>query len=124
MSSGKHTHMRHKPLSRYRTLSPGISANHMEAKNLGSAMPRKPILPVRERKIKDSAVSWYNLMLKWKTLNDAGFATANNIANRKISLLSEDKMESGSPACNENAEQRLPEYPKELTRSCRPPERV
>lgn len=56
-------------------------------------------------------------MLKWKT----GFATANNIANRKISLLSKYKIESGSLACNENAEPRLPEYTKELARSCRPP---
>lgn len=99
---------------------PWISANHVEARSLGSAIPRKPVLSVSERKMKDNAVSWYNLMLKWKTLNDAGFATANNIAN---SLLSKDKieLESGSLACNENAEQRLPDYTKELTRSCRPP---
>lgn len=93
MSSGKYTRMRHKLLWRYRTLSPGISANCMGAKSLGSAVPRKLVLSVSERKIKDNAISWYHLMLKWKTLNDAGFATANNIAKRKISLLSRQDRE-------------------------------
>ncbi|XP_066200049.1 cyclin-dependent kinase 2-interacting protein [Saccopteryx leptura] len=92
----------------------------MEAKTLGSATPRKPVLSVSARKIKDNAADWHNLILKWETLNDAGFATANNIANTKISLLSQDSMEleSGSPACEGNAEQRPPGYSKELEVLC------
>nr|KAF6499504.1 cyclin dependent kinase 2 interacting protein [Molossus molossus] len=90
------------------------------AKTLGSATPRKPVLSVSARKIKDNAADWHNLILKWETLNDAGFATANNIANTKISLLSDDKieLESSSPAFDENAEQRPREYSKELEALC------
>ena len=59
----------------------------LSAKTLGSATPRKPVLSVSARKIKDNAADWHNLILKWETLNDGGFATANNIANLKMSLL-------------------------------------
>nr|KAF6269909.1 cyclin dependent kinase 2 interacting protein [Myotis myotis] len=92
----------------------------MEAKTLGSATSRKPVLSVSARKIKDNAADWHNLIMKWETLNDAGFATANNIANMKISLLSKDKieLESRSPACDENAEQRPREYSAELEALC------
>ncbi|XP_012502510.1 PREDICTED: cyclin-dependent kinase 2-interacting protein [Propithecus coquereli] len=58
-----------------------------KTKTLGIATPRKPVLSVSARKIKDNAADWHNLILKWETLNDAGFTTANNIANLKISLL-------------------------------------
>ncbi|XP_014646046.1 PREDICTED: cyclin-dependent kinase 2-interacting protein isoform X2 [Ceratotherium simum simum] len=90
------------------------------AKTLGGATPRKPVLSVSARKIKDNAADWHNLILKWETLNDAGFATANNIANLKISLLSKDKIEveSSSLASNENAEEKHPEYSKELEMLC------
>ncbi|XP_036887661.1 cyclin-dependent kinase 2-interacting protein isoform X1 [Sturnira hondurensis] len=92
----------------------------MEAKTLGSATPRKPVLSVSARKIKDNAADWHNLILKWETLNDAGFAIANNIANTKISLLSKDEaeLESSSPACDGNAEQRPPGYSAELEALC------
>ncbi|XP_054423719.1 cyclin-dependent kinase 2-interacting protein isoform X2 [Pteronotus mesoamericanus] len=92
----------------------------MEAKTLGSATPRKPVLSVSARKIKDNAADWHNLILKWEALNDAGFAIANNIANTKISLLSKDKveLESGCLARDEGAEQRPPEYSAELEALC------
>ncbi|XP_024424308.2 cyclin-dependent kinase 2-interacting protein [Desmodus rotundus] len=92
----------------------------MEAKTLGSATPRKPVLSVSARKIKDNAADWHNLILKWETLNDAGFAIANNIANTKISLLSKDEAEpeSGTPARDGSAERRLPEYSVELEALC------
>lgn len=90
------------------------------AKTLGSETPRKPVLSVSARKIKDNAADWHNLILKWETLNDAGFATANNIANTKISLLSKYKMEleSSSPASDEDTEKVHPEYSKELEMLC------
>lgn len=90
------------------------------AKTLGSMIPRKPVLSVSARKIKDNAADWHNLILKWETLNDAGFATANNIANLKISLLSKDKieLENSSLASNDNAEKMHPEYSKELEMLC------
>ncbi|XP_077632612.1 cyclin-dependent kinase 2-interacting protein [Crocuta crocuta] len=92
----------------------------MAANTLGSATPRKPVLSVSARKIKDNAADWHNLILKWENLNDTGFTTANNIANLKVSLRSEDKTElrSSSPASAENAGRTLPEYSKELERLC------
>ncbi|KAG3260320.1 cyclin dependent kinase 2 interacting protein, transcript variant X2 [Ictidomys tridecemlineatus] len=92
----------------------------MEAKTLGVTTPRKPVLSVSARKIKDNAADWHNLILKWETLSDAGFTTANNIANLKISLLSKDKIElnSSSPASNGNEEKMYPQYDKELEVLC------
>lgn len=92
----------------------------ISAKTLRSATPRKPVSSVSARKIKDNAADWHNLILKWETLNDAGFATANHIANTKISLLSENKMEleSGSLASDEDAEKVHPGYSKELEMLC------
>ncbi|XP_047405742.1 cyclin-dependent kinase 2-interacting protein-like [Sciurus carolinensis] len=92
----------------------------MEAKTLGIATPRKPVLSVSARKIKDNAADWHNLILKWETLSDAGFTTANNIANLKISLLSKDKIElnSSSPASSGNEEKMHLHYDKELEVLC------
>ncbi|KAM5177173.1 cyclin-dependent kinase 2-interacting protein isoform 3-T3 [Callospermophilus lateralis] len=92
----------------------------MEAKTLRVTTPRKPVLSVSARKIKDNAADWHNLILKWETLSDAGFTTANNIANLKISLLSKDKIElnSSSPASNGNEEKMYPQYDKELEVLC------
>ncbi|KAG8514437.1 Cyclin-dependent kinase 2-interacting protein, partial [Galemys pyrenaicus] len=89
-------------------------------KTLGSSTPRKPVLSVSARKIKDNAADWHNLILKWETLNDAGFVTANNIANLKISLASQDEveLEDSSPACGDNAGKMLPEYSPELEALC------
>uniref|UniRef100_A0A669PBM6 Cyclin dependent kinase 2 interacting protein n=1 Tax=Phasianus colchicus TaxID=9054 RepID=A0A669PBM6_PHACC len=47
--------------------------------------PRRPVLSVSARKIKDNAADWHNLMMKWERLNDDGFTTANKIVNMKIS---------------------------------------
>ncbi|XP_054989466.1 cyclin-dependent kinase 2-interacting protein isoform X1 [Sorex araneus] len=90
------------------------------AKTLGSATPRKPVLSVSARKLKDNAADWHNLILKWETLNDKGFATANSIANLKLSLLDKDKieLEGGGPSYAENAETVFPEYSKELEVLC------
>ncbi|XP_023587435.1 cyclin-dependent kinase 2-interacting protein isoform X1 [Trichechus manatus latirostris] len=92
----------------------------VSAKALGVATPRKPVLSVSARKIKDNAADWHNLILKWESLSDAGFATANNIANLKISLLSKDKieLESSSPASDKNEEKPYPECNKELEMLC------
>lgn len=92
----------------------------MEAKTLGIATPRKPVLSVSARKIKDNAADWHNLILKWETLNDAGFTIASNIANLKIKLLSKDEaeLEVSSPAPSENEEEAYPEYNKELEMLC------
>lgn len=89
-------------------------------KTLGITAPRKPVLSVSARKLKDNAADWHNLILKWETLNDAGFTTANNIANLKISLLNKDKieLESSSPASSENEEKMNVEYNKELEELC------
>ncbi|KFO22278.1 cyclin-dependent kinase 2-interacting protein [Fukomys damarensis] len=92
----------------------------MEAKALGAAAPRKPVLPVSARRIKDNAADWHNLILKWEALNDAGFAIANSIANLKISLLSKDKAEpeSSRPASGEDEGKTYPYYDKELETLC------
>lgn len=57
------------------------------AKTLGIATPRKPVLSVSARKLKDNAADWHNLILKWDSLSDKGFTTASSIANLKVSLL-------------------------------------
>ncbi|KAM6170801.1 cyclin-dependent kinase 2-interacting protein [Erethizon dorsatum] len=92
----------------------------MEAKTLGAAAPRKPVLSVSARKIKDNAADWHNLILKWEALNELGFATANSIANLKISLLSKDKAgpESSSPASEDDEEKTHLDYDKELETLC------
>uniref|UniRef100_G3SZB1 Cyclin dependent kinase 2 interacting protein n=1 Tax=Loxodonta africana TaxID=9785 RepID=G3SZB1_LOXAF len=92
----------------------------ISAKTFGVATPRKPVLSVSARKIKDNAADWHNLILKWESLNDAGFATANSIANLKISLLSKDKveLESCSPAADKDEEKSYPGYNKELEMLC------
>ncbi|XP_073854398.1 cyclin-dependent kinase 2-interacting protein isoform X4 [Macaca fascicularis] len=92
----------------------------MEAKTVGIVTPRKPVLSVSARKIKDNAADWHNLILKWETLSDAGFTAANNIANLKISLLNKDKIEldSSSPALKENEEKVCLEYNEELEKLC------
>uniref|UniRef100_A0A2K5JWL0 Cyclin dependent kinase 2 interacting protein n=1 Tax=Colobus angolensis palliatus TaxID=336983 RepID=A0A2K5JWL0_COLAP len=92
----------------------------MEAKIVGIVTPRKPVLSVSARKIKDNAADWHNLILKWETLSDAGFTTASNIANLKISLLNKDKIEldSSSPVLKEKEEKVCLEYNEELEKLC------
>uniref|UniRef100_A0A2K5MFG7 Cyclin dependent kinase 2 interacting protein n=1 Tax=Cercocebus atys TaxID=9531 RepID=A0A2K5MFG7_CERAT len=93
---------------------------HPNSKTVGIVTPRKPVLSVSARKIKDNAADWHNLILKWETLSNAGFTTANNIANLKISLLNKDKIEldSSSPALKENEEKVCLEYNEELEKLC------
>uniref|UniRef100_A0A2K5DPJ3 Cyclin dependent kinase 2 interacting protein n=1 Tax=Aotus nancymaae TaxID=37293 RepID=A0A2K5DPJ3_AOTNA len=92
----------------------------LSAKTVGTVTPRKPVLSVSARRIKDNAADWHNLILKWETLNDAGFTTANNIANLKISLSNKDKieLESSSPASKENEAKVCVEYNAELEKLC------
>ncbi|KAM7338967.1 hypothetical protein ACRRTK_002451 [Alexandromys fortis] len=92
----------------------------MEAKTLGIATPREPVLSVSARKIKDNAANWHNLILKWENLNDARFTTASNIANLKVSLLSKEKveLESSSPASSKKGEKKNLEYDKEFEALC------
>ncbi|KAM6202693.1 cyclin-dependent kinase 2-interacting protein [Rhynchocyon petersi] len=104
---------------------PGLSSSHplsisVRAQTLGVVTPRKPVLSVSARKIKDNAADWHNLILKWDSLNDAGFATANAIANLKMSLLNKEKIElkSNSPTSDTNEEKPYPEYNKELEVLC------
>uniref|UniRef100_A0A8C5P4I8 Cyclin dependent kinase 2 interacting protein n=1 Tax=Jaculus jaculus TaxID=51337 RepID=A0A8C5P4I8_JACJA len=92
----------------------------LETKALGIATPRKPVLSVSARKIKDNAADWHNLILKWESLSDAGFTTASNIANLKVSLLEKDKIElasTTSASCEEGEKRRL-ECDKELEALC------
>ncbi|XP_044788848.1 cyclin-dependent kinase 2-interacting protein isoform X3 [Bubalus bubalis] len=108
------------PIGGASDLFSGIPAEGMEAKTLGTVTPRKPVLSVSARKIKDNAADWHNLILKWETLNDGGFATANSIANMKISLSSKDKIELASSglASDDCAEKEHPEYSRELETLC------
>uniref|UniRef100_A0A1Y7VLF5 Cyclin dependent kinase 2 interacting protein n=1 Tax=Mus musculus TaxID=10090 RepID=A0A1Y7VLF5_MOUSE len=92
----------------------------MEAKTLGIATPRKPVLSVSARKLKDNAADWHNLILKWDSLSDKGFTTASSIANLKVSLLSKEKveLESSSPASMEEEEKTNLDYDKGLEALC------
>ncbi|EDL18653.1 RIKEN cDNA 2810452K22, isoform CRA_a, partial [Mus musculus] len=92
----------------------------MEAKTLGIATPRKPVLSVSARKLKDNAADWHNLILKWDSLSEKGFTTASSIANLKVSLLSKEKveLESSSPASMEEEEKTNLDYDKGLEALC------
>ncbi|NWI68218.1 CINP protein, partial [Todus mexicanus] len=89
------------------------------AKSPADGTPRRSLLPVSARKIKDNAADWHNLMMKWERLNDNGFTTANKIANMKISEQFQDnKLEI---ACDNSAtasEKTTPKYNEELDNCC------
>lgn len=91
----------------------------MEAKTLGIATPRKPVLSVSARKLKDNAADWHNLILKWDSLSDKGFTIASSIANLKVTLLSKEEveLESSSPASAEEEKTSL-DYDKGLEALC------
>ncbi|NWJ01543.1 CINP protein, partial [Crypturellus undulatus] len=84
------------------------------AKSPADGTPRRPVLSVSARKIKDNAADWHNLIMKWERLNDDGFTTANKIVNMKISEEFQDSMlenacdsgatESGKPPAKYNKE--------------------
>ncbi|XP_038968027.1 cyclin-dependent kinase 2-interacting protein isoform X5 [Rattus norvegicus] len=92
----------------------------MEAKTLGITTPRKPVLSVSARKLKDNAADWHNLILKWDSLSDKGFTTASSIANLKVTLLSKEKveLESSSPTSIEEEEKTNLDYDKGLEALC------
>ncbi|XP_036606499.1 cyclin-dependent kinase 2-interacting protein [Trichosurus vulpecula] len=93
----------------------------MDVKNSGLVTPKKTVLSVSARKIKDNAADWHNLLLKWETLNNMGFSIANKIGNIKISAFTEDKVE---PECNSIASgihspKEHPKYNEELEMLCK-----
>lgn len=94
--------------------------DRMEAKTLGITTPRKPVLSVSARKLKDNAADWHNLILKWDSLSDKGFTTASSIANLKVTLLSKEKveLESSSPTSIEEEEKTNLVYDKGLEALC------
>ncbi|XP_038603250.1 cyclin-dependent kinase 2-interacting protein [Tachyglossus aculeatus] len=92
----------------------------MDANNLGVITPKRPVLSVSARKIKDNAADWHNLITKWETLNDAGFAVANKIVNTRISELTKDpEMELEGSSEISSSDQTHPEYNKELDSLCK-----
>ncbi|XP_075388187.1 cyclin-dependent kinase 2-interacting protein isoform X1 [Tenrec ecaudatus] len=91
----------------------------MEAKDLGAVTPRKPVLSISARKLKDNAADWHNLILKWESLSGAGFTTASSIANLKMSSLSKDKIElENSSLPSDTNGQTYPDYNQELETLC------
>ncbi|XP_030307654.1 cyclin-dependent kinase 2-interacting protein isoform X2 [Calypte anna] len=91
----------------------------MAAKSPADSTPRRPVLSVSARKLKDNAADWHNLMMKWERLNDNGFTTANKIVNMKISEQFQDnklKIECDSSATE--SEKTAPKYNEELDSCC------
>uniref|UniRef100_A0A8B9C1Z0 Cyclin dependent kinase 2 interacting protein n=1 Tax=Anser brachyrhynchus TaxID=132585 RepID=A0A8B9C1Z0_9AVES len=76
--------------------------------------PRRPVLSVSARKIKDNAADWHNLMMKWERLNDNGFTTANKIVNMKIN----NKLEIACDNSATESEEPSPKYNEELDKCC------
>uniref|UniRef100_A0A8C0ZF85 Cyclin dependent kinase 2 interacting protein n=1 Tax=Cyanistes caeruleus TaxID=156563 RepID=A0A8C0ZF85_CYACU len=90
----------------------------MENSHPPDSTPRRPVLSVSARKIKDNAADWHNLMMKWERLNDNGFTTANKIVNMRISEFQDNKLEI---TCDNNAtepEKPTPKYNEELDKCC------
>ncbi|XP_069714962.1 cyclin-dependent kinase 2-interacting protein isoform X1 [Phaenicophaeus curvirostris] len=81
--------------------------------------PRRPVLSVSARKIKDNAADWHNLMMKWERLNDDGFTTANKIVNMKIGEQFQDnKLEIACDNSATESEKPTPKYNEELDNCC------
>ncbi|XP_074147335.1 cyclin-dependent kinase 2-interacting protein isoform X2 [Sminthopsis crassicaudata] len=93
----------------------------MDVKNSGIITPKRTILSVSARKIKDNAADWHNLLLKWETLNNVGFSIANKIGNLKISALTEEKveLECNSIASGFHSQKAHPKYNEELEMLCK-----
>ncbi|XP_027705075.1 cyclin-dependent kinase 2-interacting protein [Vombatus ursinus] len=93
----------------------------MDVKNSGLVTPKRTVLSVSARKIKDNAADWHNLLLKWETLNNMGFSVANKIGNIKISALTEDKveLECNSIASGFHSQKVYPKYNEELEMLCK-----
>ncbi|XP_068803193.1 cyclin-dependent kinase 2-interacting protein isoform X1 [Struthio camelus] len=91
----------------------------MAAKSPADSTPRRPVLSVSARKIKDNAADWHNLMMKWERLNDNGFTTANKIVNMKISEQFQDnKSEIACDNSTTESEKASPKYNEELDSCC------
>ncbi|GAB0190994.1 cyclin-dependent kinase 2-interacting protein [Grus japonensis] len=91
----------------------------MAAKSPADGTPRRPVLSVSARKIKDNAADWHNLMMKWERLNDNGFTTANKIVNMKISEQFQDnKLEIACDNSATESEKSTPKYNEELDNCC------
>ncbi|XP_072195488.1 cyclin-dependent kinase 2-interacting protein isoform X1 [Excalfactoria chinensis] len=89
------------------------------AKSPADGTPRRPVLSVSARKIKDNAADWHNLMMKWERLNDNGFTTANKIVNMKISEQFQDnKLEITCDNSITESEKPSPKYNEELDNCC------
>uniref|UniRef100_A0A6I8NGZ3 Cyclin dependent kinase 2 interacting protein n=1 Tax=Ornithorhynchus anatinus TaxID=9258 RepID=A0A6I8NGZ3_ORNAN len=110
--------LHHRPVLNFNKdpyVDPPSSAN-----NLGIVTPKRPVLSVSARKIKDNAADWHNLIKKWETLNDAGFTVANKIVNTRIGALTKDpKMELEGSHEISSSDQTLPEFNKELDSLCK-----
>ncbi|XP_043837259.1 cyclin-dependent kinase 2-interacting protein [Dromiciops gliroides] len=93
----------------------------MDVKNSGIVTPKRTVLSVSARKIKDNAADWHNLLLKWETLNNVGFSVANKIGNIKISALTEDKveLECNSFVSGFHSQKVHPKYNEELEMLCK-----
>ncbi|XP_072486276.1 cyclin-dependent kinase 2-interacting protein isoform X1 [Notamacropus eugenii] len=93
----------------------------MDVKNSGLVTPRRTVLSVSARKIKDNAADWHNLLSKWETLNNMGFSVANKIGNIRISALTEDKveLECNSIASGFHSQKVHPKYNEELEMLCK-----
>ncbi|XP_048393696.1 cyclin-dependent kinase 2-interacting protein [Stegostoma tigrinum] len=85
----------------------------------GFVTPRRQDLNNSVRKIKDTAADWHNSMLKWETLNDAGFSVANKIVNIIINTRSESEVEAfEEDESSSNLEKTKLQYNKELDEDC------
>ncbi|XP_067411132.1 cyclin-dependent kinase 2-interacting protein isoform X2 [Emydura macquarii macquarii] len=90
----------------------------MAAESPAGVAAKRPVLPVSARKIKDNAADWHNLMMKWETLNNNGFTTANKIVNLKISTQFKDKLEIECDNIPSDHGKQSPDYNEELEMFC------
>ncbi|XP_032633292.1 cyclin-dependent kinase 2-interacting protein isoform X4 [Chelonoidis abingdonii] len=88
-------------------------------KSPAAVAPKRPVLSVSARKIKDNAADWHNLMMKWETLNNNGFTTANKIVNLKIGTQFKDnKLEIECDDIASDCGKLSPNYNEELEMFC------
>ncbi|XP_065449712.1 cyclin-dependent kinase 2-interacting protein isoform X3 [Chrysemys picta bellii] len=93
--------------------------SHTQSKSPAAVAPKKPVLSVSARKIKDNTADWHNLMMKWETLNNNGFTTANKIVNLKIGTLFKDnKLEIECDNIASDCGKLSPDYNEELEMFC------
>ncbi|XP_027728744.1 LOW QUALITY PROTEIN: cyclin-dependent kinase 2-interacting protein-like [Vombatus ursinus] len=92
-----------------------------DVKNSGMVTPKRTILSVSARKIKDNAADWHNVLSKWETLNNTGFSVATKIGNIKITALTEDKveLECNSIASGFHSQKVHPKYIQKLEMLCK-----